>query len=91
MLASIAKQFANEISGALERTNFSEPLNSPQVQTLLQGAINKCNLVSREEFDAQTAVLQRTREKVEALEKQLQALEETINATVKTSNNDNAG
>lgn len=91
MLASIAKQVANEISGVLERTNFSEPLNSPQIQTLLQGAINKCNLVSREEFDAQTAVLQRTRAKVETLEKQLQALEETINATVKTSNNDNAG
>lgn len=89
MLASIAKQIANEISGALERTNLSEPLNSPQIQTLLQGAITKCNLVSREEFDAQTAVLQRTRAKVEALEKQLQVLEETINATVKTSNNDN--
>ena len=89
MLASIAKQIANEISGALERTNLSEPLNSPQIQTLLQGAITKCNLVSREEFDAQTAVLQRTRAKVEALQKQLQVLEETINATVKTSNNDN--
>ena len=89
MLASIAKQIANEISGALERTNLSEPLNSPQIQTLLQGAITKCNLVSREEFDAQTAVLQRTRAKVEVLEKQLQVLEETINATVKTSNNDN--
>ena len=91
MLASIAKQVANELSDALNRTNFSEPLNSPQLQTLLQGAINKCNLVSREEFDAQTAVLQRTRAKVEALEKQLQALEESIRTSTKTPSNDNAG
>jgi BMFP domain-containing protein YqiC len=36
------------------------------------------NLVSREEFDAQAAVLQRTRLKVEALEQQLQELEDAL-------------
>ncbi len=90
MLASIAKQVANELSSALERTNLSEPLSSPHVQSLLQSAINKCNLVSREEFDAQTAVLQRTRAKVDALEKQLQSIEASLSTAAKTSENDNA-
>ena len=42
---------------------------------LLEGGLQKMNLVTREEFDIQTAVLQRTREKLEALEKRLAALE----------------
>jgi BMFP domain-containing protein YqiC len=41
------------------------------VRSLLQATLTKMNLVSREEFDVQSAVLQRTREKLEQLEKQL--------------------
>lgn len=41
----------------------------------LQSGLQKLDLVSREEFDVQAAVLARTREKLEALEKRLQALE----------------
>lgn len=37
--------------------------------------ISRLDLVTRDEFDAQTAVLQRTREKVDQLEKQVAALE----------------
>ena len=37
----------------------------------LHGAFEKLDLVTREEFDAQCAVLLRTREKLEALEKKL--------------------
>ena len=44
------------------------------VRSLLQSALNKMNLVTREEFDVQSAVLQRTREKLEALEKQVEQL-----------------
>jgi len=40
-------------------------------QAILRGAFEKMNLVSREEFDAQCAVLARTREKLEELEKRL--------------------
>ncbi len=36
---------------------------------LIQNAFNRLNLVTREEFDAQAAVLLRTREKLERLEK----------------------
>lgn len=42
---------------------------------LLEGGLQKMNLVTREEFDIQSAVLLRTREKLEALEKRLAELE----------------
>ena len=45
------------------------------VRSLLQSTLNKMNLVTREEFDVQSAVLQRTREKLEQLEKQLEQLQ----------------
>ena len=41
----------------------------------LQAGLSKMNLVTREEFEVQKLVLARTREKIEALEKQLAALE----------------
>jgi BMFP domain-containing protein YqiC len=40
----------------------------------LESGLRKMNLVSREEFDVQTAVLLRTREKVEKLEKLVEQL-----------------
>jgi hypothetical protein len=42
---------------------------------ILQGAFEKMNLVSREEFEAQKAVLARTREKLEKLEVRVAELE----------------
>lgn len=45
------------------------------IHALLQSAFTKLALVSREEFDVQTEVLGRTREKLEALEKKLSELE----------------
>lgn len=41
----------------------------------LSGWLRKLDLVTREEFDIQTAVLQRTREKLEAFEARIKALE----------------
>jgi BMFP domain-containing protein YqiC len=46
------------------------------IHSLLQNALAKMNLVTREEFDVQTALLQRTREKLEKLEKLLDELEQ---------------
>jgi len=45
------------------------------IRALLGNVFAKMDLVTREEFDIQTAVLARTREKLEALEKQLADLE----------------
>jgi BMFP domain-containing protein YqiC len=44
----------------------------------LQGVLNRLDLISREEFDAQVGVLQRTREKVEKLELQVKELEQKL-------------
>jgi BMFP domain-containing protein YqiC len=46
------------------------------IHTLLQGSLAKLDLVTREEFDTQTQVLLRTREKLEQLEKTVAELEE---------------
>ena len=42
----------------------------------LEGGLQKMNLVTREEFDIQAAVLLKTREKVDHLEKKIQQLEQ---------------
>ena len=44
-------------------------------RAVLRASLSKLDLVSREEFDTQTRVLQRTRERLAELEAQLQALE----------------
>lgn len=45
---------------------------------VLQSGINKLDLVTREEFEVQEAVLARTREKLERLEVKLQELEKNL-------------
>ena len=47
------------------------------LRAILQSVFAKLDLVTREEFDVQQAVLLRTREKLEALEAQVSALERT--------------
>jgi BMFP domain-containing protein YqiC len=46
-------------------------------KAVLQAGLNRLDLVSRQEFDVQAAVLRRTREKLEALEARLATLEGT--------------
>jgi BMFP domain-containing protein YqiC len=48
-------------------------------QALLSSFFSKLDLVSREEFDIQTQVLLRTREKLKALEARLEVLEKQAN------------
>lgn len=48
-----------------------------QFSAMLQAHLGKLDLVTRDQFDAQRAVLERTRAKVESLEQQLAALEAT--------------
>lgn len=47
------------------------------IHALLQSAFTKLALVSREEFDIQSEVLRKTREKLESLEKKLAELEQS--------------
>ena len=46
-----------------------------KMRTAAQATFDKLDLVTRDEFDAQRAVLARSREKLEAMEKQLAELE----------------
>jgi ubiquinone biosynthesis accessory factor UbiK len=50
---------------------------------LLQSGFAKLDLVTREEFDVQTRVLERTRQKLTALEQELQSLQQQIAEPVK--------
>ncbi len=45
---------------------------------LLQSGFAKLDLVTREEFDVQTRVLERTRQKLTALEQKLQSLQQQV-------------
>ena len=49
-------------------------------KSVLQAGLGKLDLVTREEFDVQRAVLARTRDKLEALERQLTELAQAGNS-----------
>ena len=49
-------------------------------RSLLQTGLQRMDLVTREEFDTQRALLERTREKLEALDARLRSLEQEMAA-----------
>ncbi len=71
----------NDWKSTIEATVESWTHNSPlqglgaNAKTFLVSALQKLDVVTREEYDIQVAVLARTREKLEALEQQVNALE----------------
>ena len=73
MLDQLARRFLADLKSALPAG--TEELPEKEIRSLLEGVVRKMNLVSREEFDAQQAVLQRTREKLVELQQQLNELE----------------
>ncbi len=70
-LEQLAKRISSLIPGDVKNLQHDVENN---VRSLLQSTLTKMNLVTREEFDVQSAVLQRTREKLEQLEKQIEKL-----------------
>ena len=73
-LEQLARRISSLIPGDVKHMQDDVESN---VRNLLQSALSKMNLVTREEFDVQSAVLQRTREKLEQLEKQLEKLQDS--------------
>jgi hypothetical protein len=71
-LESLARQLADAVPKNLRA--LGEDLEK-SFRSLLTTGFEKMELVTREEFDLQTAVLERTREKLEALEQRIAALE----------------
>ena len=66
-----------EISNKIREIVKDSPLPDIEknIDALLKGMFTKMELVTREEFDVQTEVLQRTRQKLEELEKKLSEIE----------------
>ena len=69
----LVENFIAQASRLLEKGAMKQDIEQG-LKALLQQTLDKLDVVSRAEFDAQTAVLQRTREKIEQLEQQLEAL-----------------
>lgn len=69
MINDLAQRLFHELQQRLPQG--SEWLPKKEIHIALQAALAKLDLVTREEFDAQQAVLQRTRQKLEQLEMQL--------------------
>ena len=77
----MAKDFAEtlfrDINRVLEagRHSAESAFSQDQLRNLVEQALQRAGLVSREEFDAQKAVLLRTRQRLEALEAKLDDIE----------------
>jgi ubiquinone biosynthesis accessory factor UbiK len=55
-----------------------------KIRQVIQAQLSKLDVVNREEFDVQTQVLLRTRQKLTELEKKMAELEEKLTATPKS-------
>ena len=67
------KEISNKIREIVKDSSL--PDIEKNIDALLKGMFTKMELVTREEFDVQTEVLKRTRQKLEELEKKLSEIE----------------
>ena len=74
-IEEMARQIHNALPPGLR--NLGEEVDR-KVKQVLQSQLNKLDMVSREEFDVQTKVLLRTREKLAALEEKLVQIEQQL-------------
>jgi ubiquinone biosynthesis accessory factor UbiK len=68
----LARRLADALPGGLKALQADAEQN---FRAVLQAGLARLDLVTREEFDVQAAVLMRTREKLEALDARLAVLE----------------
>ncbi|RQW70107.1 accessory factor UbiK family protein [Halomonas sp. YLB-10] len=73
-ISRLAQQIGERLQGASQAPEDIQK----GVQQVVRGAFDRLELVSREDFDILMDVLQRTRSRVEALEKQVAALESLV-------------
>ncbi len=71
----IANHLANVVPSGL--TNLKDDMEK-NFHAILQSALGKLDLVSREEFEVQKGVLAKTRAKLEALEQQVADIEKRL-------------
>ncbi|MBE1300510.1 MAG: accessory factor UbiK family protein [Alteromonadaceae bacterium] len=73
-LEEVAKQVVDSIPPGVK--TMAEGMEA-KIKQIIQAQLSKLDFVSREEFDVQTKVLQRTREKLADLEARVAKLEQT--------------
>ena len=76
-IEEVAKQLSESLPNGLKQFAGEFEERSKQV---LQNQLQKLDVISREEFEVQQHVLIKTREKLEALQAQVDALEAKLNA-----------
>lgn len=74
-------RLAQQIGDRLQNASQAPEDIQKGVQQVVRGAFDRLELVSREDFDILMDVLQRTRSRVEALERQVAQLEATMEAS----------
>jgi ubiquinone biosynthesis accessory factor UbiK len=81
----LGEKFFDDISARVAAAMAASPVRDVEknLRVLLRGALGRLDLVSREEFDIQVALLARTREKLEALEERVASLEARAKAAAK--------
>ena len=72
-IENLAKKLAEAVPAGLRSIRDDMEDN---FRSVLRASLSKLDLVTREEFDVQEAVLARTREKLEALETRLDEMED---------------
>lgn len=70
---TFAERFLRDLQEGLASAGQGVP--QKELQAALQAVLRRMDVVTREEFDAQAAVLARTRERLEALEAELEKLQ----------------
>lgn len=75
-ISRLAQQIGDRLQGASQAPEEVQK----GIQQVVKGAFDRLELVSREDFDILMDVMQRTRSRVEALEQQVAALEEALDA-----------
>lgn len=72
--------FLQDLSNKIRELIKSSPAGDldRNIHALIQGALTKMELISREEYDVQTELLKHTREKLDALEEKLKTIEDLL-------------
>ena len=71
-------EISNKMSALLAATPAKDI--EKNAKAMLSSMLGRLDLVTRDEFDVQTQVLARTREKLTAMEARVEALEKALNA-----------
>lgn len=79
MIDQFAKEMLSNFQAQADTLKGAKSFTEQQVKSMAESAMRNLNMVSREEFDIQQAILERANDKVRSLEKQLAELEAKLN------------